>query len=617
MPTQTRKIKCDKPLQRSFVLNRESVNQDERTVELSFSSETRDVERWFGIEILDHNPKSVRLDRMRANGPLLFNHDWDIHLGAVNDIRIEQKKGKAVVRFGNSDVASEKFRDVQDGILTAVSFAYRVHKLVLEEEVDGGPNIYRATDWEPLEISLVTVPADISVGVGRSAGESFEIEIEDRTMPKLDENGAPVDENRGAPAKPQPVVADRAAIENEVRAAEQKRVADLLDMGKRHATLGGEELAREAIAKGHTLDQMRAAILARLPSADDVGTRGTPPADTRLDLSANDLRNYSLMRAISAVVAARNGDSKAMAAAAFEMECSRELGERMDREARGFFVPLDVVTRGMNATANADFIGTQHMGDMFIDTLRPRSVVMQLGATVMDGLDGNLELPKALSNPIFTWVGDDEDAGLTNMDTGLIKMAPKTLAGGVPMSRRLLKQSSPSVERVVHNALLKGAALGIDYGILAGTGTNNQPLGVFNMAGVNTQSVSSAGAPTWAELVGFETAVAADNALEGKLAYVTTSGVRGNLKTTKKDAGSGIFLMDGENANGHPVAVSNQLAANKIAFGNWEDVMVGLWGVIDVNPDLATKAGSGGLILRVFQDADVAIGHAESFCINS
>lgn len=616
----TRKIKCDKPLQRSFMLNREAINEDERTVELSFSSETRDVERWFGIEILDHGPKAVRLDRMRANGPLLFNHDWNAHIGAVQDIRIEKRKGKAVVRFGNSAFADEKFRDVKDGVLTAVSFMYRVFKLVLEEEVEDGPNVYRATDWEPIEISLVTVPADISVGVGRAAGESFEIEVEDKTMSEEATNQGGAQNNRGADTNhnaPAPVAPSREAITNEVRQAEQKRVSDLLSMGNRFSQYGAREMAEEYIAKGKSPEDLQRAILERLPGEEESSTRGEAPNDTNLDLSARELKNYSLMRAITAVVAARNGDHKAMEAAAFEMECSRELSDRLDREARGFFVPMDVVTRVMGATSNSDLIATEHMANMFIDTLRPRSVAMQMGVTVMDGLEGNLELPKAISNPTFSWVGDDDDAPLSDQDTGLVKMAPKTLAGGVPMSRRLLKQSSPSVEQVVHNALLRGAALGVDYGILAGTGSNNQPLGIFNMPGVNVQTVGTPGAPTWDEAVGFKTKVAADNALEGKLGFVTNSTVQGNLETTKKDAGSGIFLLENGKLAGYKVGISNQLSANKIAFGNWEDVYVGFWGVIDVNPDTATKAGSGGLILRVFQDADVGIGHPESFCINN
>ncbi len=618
MPTAKRTIKCDKPLERSFVLSRESINEEDRTVELSFSSETTDVQRWFGVEVLDHQKKSVRLERMRSNGPLLFNHDWDAHLGAVEDIRIEKKRGKALVRFGNSALAEEKFRDVKDGILTAVSFMYRVYKLVLEEEVEDGPNVYRATDWEPLEISLVTVPADISVGVDRAVDDSFDIEIEEIIMPKKgEENNGGAEGSRGA-GDDNNTVSDavRIAIENDVRAAEQKRTSDLLAMGERYVKYGARELAQQYITENKSPEELQRAILERLPTEEGSGTRGEAPVDTKLDLSARDLSKYSLLRAINAVVAARNGDHKAMEAAAFEMDCSRELGDRLDRDARGFFVPLDVITRTMDATTNADLIGTQHMADMFIDTLRPRSIAMQMGITVMDGLDGNLELPKALSNPTFAWVGDDDDVDLSDADTGLIKMAPKTLAGGVAMSRRLLKQSSPSVEAVMHNALLKGAALGIDLGIFAGTGTNNQPLGIFNMPGVNTQTVASAGSPTWNELVGFKTKVAADNALEGKLGYVTNSTVQGNLETTKKDAGSGIFLLENGKAAGYNVGISNQLGANQIAFGNWEDVYAGFWGVIDVNPDTATKAGSGGLILRVFQDADVGIGHAESFCIN-
>jgi hypothetical protein len=169
---------------------------------------------------------------------------------------------------------------------------------------------------------------------------------------------------------------------------------------------------------------------------------------------------------------------------------------------------------------------------------------------------------------------------------------------------------------VVHTALLKGAALGLDAGILIGTGTKNQPRGVMNLTGINTVAIQTPGSPTFPEMVQFETAITEDNALTGKLAYVTTSGVRGKLKTTPKAANTAIMIMENGEVNGYRLEASNLLPANSITFGNWADVLVGLWGVLDVNPDLATKAGSGGLVLRVFQDADVGIGHAESFAKN-
>ena len=620
--TATRKVKSSGPLYRGYAINNRTVDEDARTVELSFSSETTHVERWFGIELLDHSPKSIRLDRLRANGALLFNHNWDRHLGVIESVGIDARRGVATVRFGKSPEAEEKFRDVIDAVLTNVSFGYRVHKLVLEEANDDEPNVYRATDWEPLEISLVTVPADISVGVGRSAGDPFDIEItEERTMDKdLDENGHPIESTRAAapaaPVAPTPAPVDRTAITNEIRAAEQKRVADLTGLATRYAKYGARDLLDEYIATGKTPDDLQRAILERLPTEDSAATGGDAPVDASLDLSGRDLKNYSLLRAINAVVESRKGNYKAMEAAAFEMECSDELGSRLGRDARGFFMPLDVVTRTINATTGADLVSTDHMPGMFIETLRPNSVVMGLGATVLDGLVGDLDIPKGISNAGFQWIGDDDDSPDTDLTFGSVGLRFKTLSGSVPMSRKLLKQSSPSVEALVQTDILRGAALGIDAGILMGTGTNNQPMGLFNSSGINVQTVATPGAPTWDELVGFETKVSSDNALMGSLAFVTTSGVRGTLKTTKKDAGSGIFLMEDKEANGYPVEISNQLTANRMAFGNWESVLVGLWGVLDINPDVATKAKSGGLVLRVFQDADVALRHHESFCVN-
>jgi HK97 family phage major capsid protein len=614
-------------LQRNFLLKRETVNEEERTVELSFSSETEEVERWFGVEILDHSASSVRLARLSNSGPLLFLHNWDRHIGVIDGVKIESRRGKAVVRFGNSTYAEEKFRDVMDGVLVHVSIGYRVYKMVLEQVNDDGVDVYRAIDWEPYEISLLPVAADTSVGVGRAAAFDFEIEIEERTMDPEEETGGTETQTRAAPTEtPTPVNVQE--VRNSAREAERTRVADIMSMSTRFAQYGARELADDFIKSDKSPDEFRKAILDNLVDESRAGT-GEAVAD--LGLSDKETRSYSLFKAIRAVVAAKEGDTTYMKKeAAFEMDCSREISERLDRDPKGFFVPLDIMVsakrqmqiqmqgRALNASNAADLIATEHMDGMFIDALRPNSVVMGLGATVIDGLTGNLEIPRELLTPTFYWLGDDDDVPDSQGSVGMIKMSPKTLAGAVPMSRRLLKQSSLSVEGMVQNALLRGAALGIDIGSLKGSGTNNQPLGAWNHTGVNTQTVATPGKPTWAELVGFETAIDADDALQGKLGYVSTAAVRGNLKTTPKDAGSGLFLMNenGE-ANGHPLSVTSQLAANDMAFGNWQDLIIGMWGVLDVNPDTATKAKSGGLVLRVFQDADTSIGHPESFCINA
>ena len=611
---QTRTVEQKGLLFRSFSLDTRTINEAERTVELSFSSENDSIEHWQGIVILDHKPSSIRLDRLNNSGPLLWMHRQDMHLGVVEQAGISGNKGRATVRFGNSPLATEKFEDVRNKILVNASVGFRIHKMVLEESVENGLDIYRAIDWEPHEISCVTVAADADVGVGRSAAEIFNVEIEeDRTMPKekvkdkntnSDANPPATPQTRGvSPAQP-PVVVDVEANESLARTEERARTTDILSLGERHGCM---DLARDHISSGKTTEQMRAAILEKRPAADDVGSG---ERSAQLDLTRDDLKKYSLMRALNAALTGKWDK------AGFERECSDSLSEQLGSEARGFFLPKQILLRAMNATNAADLIANEYMGEMFIEALRPNAVTMTLGATVMEGLQGNVEIPRELGTPTFTWISDDDDGPESEPGMGMLKMSPHTLAGGVPMSRRLLKQSSPSVEMVIQRSLLKGAALGLDSGVLIGTGTNNQPMGIINLTGVNVVTVAAPGNPTWAEIVEFKSRVAADNAAKGKLSYVTTSTVIGNMETKSKDAGSGKFIMEDGKVAGASVLASNQLASPRIIYGNWEEVIIGLWGVLDIVPDTATKAKSGGLVLRIFQDADIGIGHAESFSVD-
>ena len=153
-------------LTREFNLDRKAIDEEARTVALSFSSETP-VERFFGDEILDHNPESVDLGRLRNKAPLLLNHNPDDQIGVVESATIEDGKGRAIVRFSKSARAQEIFQDVVDGIRTGISVGYRIIEMKLEE-TKGEVDVYRATLWQPFEISSVPIAADVGVGVGRS-----------------------------------------------------------------------------------------------------------------------------------------------------------------------------------------------------------------------------------------------------------------------------------------------------------------------------------------------------------------------------------------------------------------------------------------------------------------
>ena len=211
------------------------IDQEKRTVELAFSSETP-VERWYGNEVLDHGPKAVRLGRMKQGGALLMDHNTSDQVGVVESVRIDaDRTGRAVMRFGKSARAQEIFQDVVDGIRKNVSVGYRVLAAVLESSKDG-VETYRITDWEPYEISLVSVPADATVGVGRSAEPAPTTPSKPETRTMSEQNTQPA-----APAI-DPRVEQQRGADNE-----HKRVADILAHGRMRfgGLVAGDQAVRD------------------------------------------------------------------------------------------------------------------------------------------------------------------------------------------------------------------------------------------------------------------------------------------------------------------------------------------------------------------------------------
>jgi len=272
--------------------------------------------------------------------------------------------------------------------------------------------------------------------------------------------------------------------------------------------------------------------------------------------------------------------------------------------------PLDV-------SENIHLVATEHVAGGFIHALRAQSVLFGLGAQQLTGLVGDVDIPKTVTPASFTWLAEDGSSVDSDVVTGVVALSPKTISGSVPITRRLRKQSSPDVEMMIREDLTRGAGLAVDLGGLAGTGASNQPTGIFSTGSVGTSTIASAAAPTFVELVEFETDVAAANGLQGTLAYVTTAAIRGYCKTATKDAGSGQFLVQDGELNGYPVLVSTQLAANTIIFGNFEEVIIAMWGVLDIRIDTATEAAKDRVTLRAFQDIDIGIKHAGSFSVNA
>jgi len=625
-PIQTKQIKRQidtGTLHRTFSLNREQVDEENRTIPLAFSSE-EPVERWFGTEILGHAPENVDLGRLNDGGALLVDHDPRDHVGVIEEASIDSDKvGRAVVRFGQSKRAKEIFQDVLDGIRSKISVGYRIHEMLENRETEE----YTATRWSPHEISFVSIPADATVGVGRSereSGEKFETTIlyEEKVMPEVIEKD------------PAPVV-DAEAERTQIRKDELARSSEIRALGKEH---GQEKTADEAIASGKSIDEYRVDVLNCL--------RDTPPAPAPTDkigLTQKEARGFSMVRALNAL--ANPNNRAAQEAAGFEIECSNAVAANRGSSPQGIFVPeggqAGFVNRGskgiytpgvsvphevtrtnLNAGTSGDgqeLVATNLLSGSFIDVLRNASVVAGMGATMMTDLVGDVAIPRKASGSAAAWITTEGGAaGQSDPQFDQVTLSPKTAGVYTEVTRQLLLQSSLDVEALIRNDLAAGMATLIDLAALYGSGSSGQPQGIATGTGVNTPTAFAAAVATFLEMIAMESAVAGDNALMGALGYVTETAMRGSLKGTLKAANSGMFVWENGNiVNGYNAAVTNQVTSGDVFFGNWSDLLIGAWGGLDLLVDPYTNSTTGTVRVVAHQSVDVAMRHGESFCFNN
>ena len=262
----------------------------------------------------------------------------------------------------------------------------------------------------------------------------------------------------------------------------------------------------------------------------------------------------------------------------------------------------------------------------FIPALKNRLIVQQMGANFMTGLRGNLAIPRQTGFTSATWKAENGAADETNITFDQVVMTPKRLAAFSEVSKQLLAQSSLDVDAILQNDLVYAMSAALDLAAINGSGASNQPLGILNASGVGTVATGTNGsAPTWANIVGLESEIANSNADVDNMGYLINAKTRGKLKSTLKDSGSGMFLYGegNEPLNGYRTGVTNQLASNgtkgsgtnlsNIIFGNFNDLMIGQWGGLDVTVDPYTKAKEGTVVITIDSFFDIALRHPESF----
>lgn len=567
---------------------------DDRRVSMSVSSENP-VERQFGQEVIVHSESTLDLKFARSgNMPLLLDHDPERQIGVVESVTLDSsaRRLRATARFSRSQLAEEVYRDVIDGIRSNVSIGYRVRKM--ERDADRA-DLYRVTDAEFLEVSIVSLPADQSVGTNRSIEVPDEAEI--KTIIKETKMSDEMNMDQ--------VRADAAAERS-------KEISEILSLAARHNQRG---FADQAIREGASLAQFRGALL------DKIADKPLDVAD--VDMTPKERREYSLMNAIRGAQAGRFDG--------FEREVSDELAKRYGKEPRGFYVPQSIFKRDL--TVGTDAAGgflkpTDHLGGEFIDALRANLVISGLGARMMQGLSGDVAIPALNAKTSVGFVAENVAPGAEGAPTfRQVTMSPKTLVQYVDISRKLSMQSDPSVEQIIRDDMTRQFAAKIDEVAIEGGGSN-EPTGITQTSGIGSVAMgTNGGAITYAKLVDLEKEVAIDNALGGSLAFLTNPKVVGAMRQTPRQASGveGNFILNDSNSLlGYNVA-STTLApsdltkgtssgvCSAVVFGNFNDLMIGMFGGLDVLVDPYTGSATGATRIAMYQDVDVAVRHAQSF----
>ena len=573
------------------------------TVTFPLSSE-EPYRRYDGLEILVHDDDAVDLTWLNSgNAPLLDSHNRYAtrdQIGVIERAWLENKRIYVEVRFSNRPEAQAIAQDVEDGILKNVSVGYEIRKVERDEDSEE----YRVINWMPKEASFVPIPADMTVGMGRSATVESRMTVEN-TLP-------------GLPTEAERAEALETAI-NEIGAlASEHNMGDL-----------GRAFVESEIRAGRdpSIEVFRGVVRSKLPEHK-------PLRNEDIGMSESETRGFSLLRAMRAMADGEWRD------AGFEREVLEAAAERSPANHGGFVLPTDVLNRwsdfvvdgvhyrdvshgditraAMGTGANANVLTTDHLAARFIDNLRNQSAFMRAGATMLTGLDSNVEIPGGDGNIAAAWLAsEDANAAESNATFRKVTLTPHDLAVYTDLTRRMLQQSTIAMEAYVRMQQVDAVRLAIDLAAGYGSGSSGVPEGLVNTTGIGSVTFAAA-VPTRDEIIDLRTAIADTNRGRG-VTYIGNSDMVGSLQKTKVDAGSGQFLM-GDNAErlvGNPYIESNQITDGDLICGVFSDMLIGMWGGLELSRSTERKFLSGGVSFRSIQTVDVDFTRVGSFSLGN
>ncbi|ENQ9999585.1 phage major capsid protein [Escherichia coli] len=640
-------------------------HNDQYEFEIAFSSE-QPYQRQFWDEqnqemvvldeILVHTPEAVDLSRLNNNAPLLFNHIFDNHIGVVCNARIDADNvGRALVKFSKHGTLANDIRNkVIEGTMEKISVGYDIK----EYHIDYTKGQLIVTKWAPFEISFVTVPADDSVGLNRSLNtitvnlgakrdmtkeqieeikeeqESAQVEetpVEENKEPKVEETQErQVEENKedenledGKDAKhPESVDDDSSTVreteevkeEREAAPVEEEKIEEVAERSEedeleireiaRELNIDDSELARALAIKDMTPEAFRTKALNNLVNAQ---RNNEQIKDSKMEKTF-DLNNVIRSLVDGAALGANEAEYSAMAAGA---------AMQRGRAARGgsVFVPAAALRAASEGNTKATLTAVTDeklLTESYVEMLLPQSVLGRLGVTVLSGLNAPIAVPKMTTSSVdaFGFVDENGAAPESKAEFANVKMAPKTFAGGNPISRQSLK-TVPNIATLITDHINKAVRIKLEQLILSDKDNTRGPAGLVKQL-VDGGRVAKKAAFSYKDFLK-EIAALTDAGVPAQAIKFAMSGATAaELESTLKDNGVSGYIIENGKLAGYDVVTSGVIPADHIVLGDFSGIMIGEWGGLELDMDDTTYRAQSAIVPRIWVDLDFTVVQPEA-----
>ncbi len=640
-------------------------HNDQYEFEIAFSSE-QPYQRQFWDEqnqemvvldeILVHTPEAVDLSRLNNNAPLLFNHNFDNHIGVVCNARIDADNvGRALVKFSKHGTLANDIRNkVIEGTMEKISVGYDIK----EYHIDYTKGQLIVTKWAPYELSFVTVPADDTVGLNRSLNtitvnlgakrdmtkeqieeikeeqESAQVEetpVEENKEPEVEETqDRQVEENEenenledGKDAEhPESVDDDSSTVreteevkeEREAAPVEEEKIEEVAERSEedeleireiaRELNIDDSELARALAIKDMTPEAFRTKALNNLVNAQ---RNNEQIKDSKMEKTF-DLNNVIRSLVDGEALGAHEAEFSAMAATA-----TMQRG----RAARGgsVFVP----TAAMRAAADGNTKATltavtdeKLLNDSYVAMLLPESVLGRLGVKVLSGLTSPTAIPKMTASSVesFGFVDENGAAPEGKAEFANVKMAPKTFAGGNPISRASLK-TVPGIATLITDHINQAVRIKLEQLILSDKENARGPAGVIKQL-VDGGRVTKKAAFSYKDFLKEIAALTDAGVPAQSIKFAMSGATAAELESTLKDNGVSGYIIENGKLAGYDVVTSGVIPVDHIVLGSFDAITIGEWGGLELDIDDTTYRAQSAIVPRIWVDLDYVVTQPEA-----